>query len=184
MRKFFFVTTITLFCSIFTCAQVRPVEKETAPVETRKSDAPPSFSAKYEGGMFGFNDKEQGTVKFDDANQRIVFYGKDQKEKFSIPYNAMLVIYPQSKSVTSNTGNVVRNIPLPGAVLGGFIKEKRRYLVLHFDDIDVDAKGVVNFKLDSKELLDSVIQALGEKAELKQRGDAYYRPRVIRKQEI
>ena len=52
--------------------------------------------------------KEDGTLKFDDENERLVFFGKDQKEKFQIPYKSVLVIYPQSKSVTSTTGNVVR----------------------------------------------------------------------------
>jgi hypothetical protein len=143
--------------------------------------APPSFPAKYEGGMFGFNEKEVGTLKFDDDNQRLVFFGKDQKEKFHIPYKSVLVIYPQSKSVTSTGGNVVRHIPLPGAGLAGLIKEKRRYLVLHFDDPDVEAaRGLANFRLDNKELLDSVIQSLAGKAKLTQRGDAYYRPKKIK----
>lgn len=157
--------------------QPRPVDKPAQPAAPKAAPAPESFTAKYEGGLFGYNEKQEGRLKFDDANERLVFFGKDQKEMFSIPYHSLLVIYPQSRSVTSNTGNVVRHIPLPGAVLGGLIREKRRYLILHFDDPDVDAKGVVNFKLANKELLDSVIQALGEKAKLTQRGDAYYRKR-------
>ena len=78
----------------------------------------------------------------------------------------------------STTGQVVRNIPLPGSMLGGLIKEKRRYLVMHFDDPDVEAaRACVNFKLDNKELLDSVMQSLADKANLTQRGEAYYRRR-------
>ena len=107
----------------------------------------------------------------------MVFYGPDGKELFGIPYDALLVIYPQSKSVTSTTGNVVSHIPLPGAGLAGFIKEKRQYLIVQFDDPDVDAKGTVNFKIENKELLDSVIQTLAEKAALQPRGDAYYKPK-------
>ncbi len=160
-------------------AQPRPVEKPVPPAPQRAA-APESFTAKYEGGLFGFNDKEEGRLKFDDANERLIFFGKDQKEMFSIPYDSMLVIYPQSKSVTTTAGNVVSHIPLPGAGLAGLIKEKRRYLVVHFDDPDVDAKGVVNFKLATKELLDSVIQSLGDKAKLTQRGDAFYRKRVVK----
>jgi hypothetical protein len=159
-------------------AQPRPVEKASPQPAAQKAAAPESFMAKYEGGLFGYNQKQEGTLKFDDVNERLVFFGKDQKELFSIPYHSLLVIYPQSRSVTSNTGNIVSHIPLPGAFLGGLIKEKRRYLILHFDDPDVDAKGVVNFKLSNKELLDSVIQTLGDKAKLTQRGDAYYRKRA------
>jgi hypothetical protein len=79
--------------------------------------------------------------------------------------------------VTSTTGTVVSHIPLPGAGLGSYIKEKRQYLVVQFKDPDADVEGLVNFKVDNKELLDSVIQTLGQKAQMQQRGDAYYRPR-------
>ncbi|HMJ08012.1 MAG TPA: hypothetical protein VK468_03345 [Pyrinomonadaceae bacterium] len=160
-------------------AQPRPVSQPSTPAAARNT-APSSFEAKYEGGMFGFTEKKTGMLKFDDANERLVFFGEDKKEAFGIPYKSLMVIYPQSQSVTSTTGNVVRNIPLPGAGLAGLIKEKRRYLVIQFDDPDVDARGVINFKLDNKDLLDSVIQSLGQKAKLTQRGDAYYRPRVPR----
>ena len=64
--------------------------------------------------------------------------------------------------------------------LTGVMKEKRRYLVVQFDDPDADIKGAVNFKLDNKELLESVIQTLGTKAKLTQRGDAFYRPRTTK----
>ena len=155
----------------------QPRRLDRSGTAAKPSPAPVSFAAKYEGGMYGFSKKMNGTLKFDDANSRIVFYGEDKKELFGVPYSALLVIYPQSQSVTSTTGNVVKNIPLPGAALGGFIKEKRSYLVVIFDDPDVDARGTVNFKLDSKELLDSVLDTLASKAGLEQRGDAYYRPR-------
>ncbi len=181
MRKIFYLFVFGLtVCAVMVSAQVRPMEKSEVKTNSdtvQKTPAPDSFQAKYEGGIFGFSKKETGTLKFDDINERIVFFGKDQKEKFSIPYKSMLVIYPNSKSVTSTTGKVVQNIPLPGNVLGGLIREKRRYLVVNFDDPDVNAKGLVNFKLANKELLDSVIDKLGKKAEMSPRGDAYYRPK-------
>lgn len=171
----FLIVIVTTFV---VSAQPRPVEREAKPSTVRP--APPEFEARYEGGLFGFSDKEKGTLKFDDENQRLVFYGKDKAEKFGIPYGSLLVVSPQSTSVTSNTGNVVRNIPLPGAgIAGTFIKEKRRYMVLQFNDPDADARGIVNFKIDNKELLDSAIDSLGKKAKLTQRGDAYYRPRPV-----
>ena len=175
MKKFLFTVFFVLSLSAIGFAQPRPIEKSSNP---NTKPAPSSFAAKYEGGLFGFTEKTEGTLKFDDANNRLVFYGKTQKEMFSIPFESLLVIYPNSDSVTSTTGNVVSHIPLPGAGLASLIKEKRRYLVLQFDDPDVDVKGLVNFKLDNKELLDSVIQTLGTKAKLTQRGDAYYRPRT------
>jgi hypothetical protein len=179
MKKILTMLAISLFaCAVMVSAQPRPVETKT-PAPAPKKPAPPSFTAKYEGGMFGFSEKEEGTLKFDDDNERIVFFGKDQKEKFAIPYDAMLIIYPQSKSVRSTTGNVIRNLPLPGAMLGGLIREKRRYLIVHFQDVDVEAKGVINFKVEDKELLDSVLATLAEKASLTQRGDAYYKPKKV-----
>ena len=175
-RVVLLLSAVLLFASA-ALSQVRPVEK---PVEEKgpKMEVPESVTAKYEGGLFGYSEKEVGTLKFDDINERLVFFGKDQKEKFSMPYGSLLIIYPQSKSVTTTAGSVVKMLPLPGAMLGGLIKEKRRYLIVHFDDPDVDAKGVVNFKLDTKEVLDAVIEGLADKAEMVQRGDAYYRPRT------
>ncbi len=176
MKKVLFFLALSLFISAsIVSAQPRPVEKTPTP-STPVKPAPPSFAAKYEGGMFGFSKKEEGILKFDDGNARLVFFDKAQRELFSIPYKAMLIVSPQSQSVQSTTGKVVDYIPYAG-LLGGFIKEKRRYLIINFDDPDVEAKGLVNFKIEDKELLDSVVAALGAKAELKPRGDAFYRPK-------
>lgn len=184
MKRIYFLIVALFLCASAAFAQPRPVERTPTlpsnPKALPAAPAPVSFAAKYEGGMFGFSKKEEGTLKFDDDNQRLIFFGKDQKEKFSIPYGAVLVIYPQSKSVTSTAGQVVKNVPLPGAMLGGLIKEKRSYMILHFEDPDIEAaRGIVNFKLATKELLDAVIQSLAGKADLAQRGDAFYKPKKV-----
>jgi len=176
MKKLCLVTVTVFALALAGYAQPRPVDRSAA--SEKAASAPATFEAKYEGGLFGFSKKEEGTLKFDDDNARIVFLGKTGKELFGIPYRSLVVISPQSRSVTSNTGHIVGAIPVIGAgILGGFIKEKRRYLVVQFNDPDADARGTTSFKLDNKELLDSVIQTLGEKAKLTQRGDSYYRPR-------
>jgi hypothetical protein len=182
MKRVYFLIVVLFVSAGAAFGQPRPVapasQLPTTPHGLNAAPAPVSFEAKYEGGMFGFSKKEDGTLKFDDPNQRLIFFGKDKKEMFSIPYDAVLVVYPQSKSVTSTAGQVVKNVPLPGAMLGGLIKEKRSYLILHFEDPDIEAaRGIVNFKLGSKELLDSVIQSIAGKADLAQRGDAFYRPK-------
>ena len=183
MNRIIVVVTALFLFAVGAFAQPRPVDASSKSTTSPAKSAPPSFTAKYEGGMFGFTEKEEGTLKFDDENNRLVFFGKDQKEKFHIPYNAVLMIYPQSKSVTTGAGNVVRHIPLPGAGLAGLIREKRRYLVMHFNDPDVEtARGLLSFKLEDKELLDSVLRSLAGKAKLTQRGDAYYRPREIKRE--
>ncbi len=157
--------------------QMRPPEKETAVRDVKP--APASVDAQYQGGFFGVSDKESGILKFDDANERLVFFGEDGKERFGIPYSSVLMVYPDEKSVTTTAGNVVKYIPLPGAGLAGLIKEKRRYLILNYDDPDVDAKGTTSFKLANKDILASVIFSIGTKAKMKQRGDAYVRPRAV-----
>jgi hypothetical protein len=174
MRKLCLIVSFVAMFSAVAFAQ-RPVGDDDS--QKARVTAPASFEAKYEGGMFGYNQKETGSLKFDDTNTRIVFFGKDEKEKFSVPYNAMLVVYPNSESVTSTTGNVIKYIPLPGAGLASLLKEKRRYLVIQFDDPDVDVRGTISFRVEDKETLDVVVPALGDKAKLTQRGDAYYRPR-------
>jgi hypothetical protein len=177
MKKIVFSLSLVLGFVALAFAQPRPADTvgaNTAP----KKPAPSAFKAKYEGGMFGYGKKETGTLKFDDANSRLVFFGKDQKEWFGIPYDALQVIYPNSQSVTSTGGRVIEYIPLPGSFLGGFIKKKRRYLIAQFADPDIEnARGTLSFKIEDQELLDSVLQTLAEKAKLTQRGDAYYKPR-------
>jgi hypothetical protein len=171
MKYILFSISVLLFVASVSFAQPRPIETPAKPKDA--PPAPSSVDVKYEGGMFGYNAKEDGVLKFDDDNQRLVFYSQNQQERFQIPYRSVLVIYPQSKSVTPAAAQVASVVT---GGLAGFIKEKRRYLVLHFDDPDIEsAKGVINFKLASKELLDSIILALADKAHLAQRGEAYYR---------
>ena len=176
MKSIFFVVLFALCFSAAVIAQPRPAEK-SGKSEVKAPPAPPSFEAKYEGGMIGYGGKVDGFLKFDDANQRLIFLGKDEKEIFGIPYDALLALYPQSQSVTTTTGNVISHIPIAGASLGGFIKEKRRYMIIQYDDPDVNVRGTANFRIENKELLDSAIQTLADKAEMKQRGDAFYKQR-------
>jgi hypothetical protein len=179
MKSILLAALFALCFSMEATSQPRPMDK-TGRSEVKAAPAPESFEAKYEGGVVGYSSKVDGSLKFDDANQRLVFRGKDQKEIFGIPYEALLALYPQSQSVTSGTGNVISHIPLPGAGLAGFMKEKRRYMIVQFDDPDVNVKGTANFRIESKELLDSAIQTLADKAKLVQRGDAFYRPKAAK----
>lgn len=177
-RIYFFALLIVFVFSISAFGQIRPVEKDEKPT-ARVDPAPPSFEARYEGGLFGYNKKTKGMLKFDDPNNRLIFYNEDGREMFFLPYKALLVIYPSSKKVQSGTGRTIGAIPFPGTGLGGsLLKKKKNYLVMQFDDPDVDAQGTMSFLIDTDELLESVIHTLGEKAELTRRGEAYYRPRA------
>lgn len=143
----------------------------------KPAPAPQTFKAKYEGGIFGFNKKQEGTLSFDDVNQRLVFRNKEQKEVLSLPYTVVSGAYAATKSQTSTGGKVVSSMPLPyGANLLGLLsRSKTRYLVLQFNDVDTRNSGVTSFKLESKELLASVLSTLADKSGLEQRGEGYIR---------
>ena len=174
MNRIVFLFVLVFALAAVSVAQPRPVEKSASP---DVKPAPASVEAKYQGGLFGYQEKIEGMLRFDDANLRLLFFSKENKEIFALPFDSLNVIYPSSESVTSTTGNVIKNVPLPGAGLAGLIKEKRRYLVMQFDDPYADVKGTASFRIDDKEMLESVIYSLGTKAKLTQRGDSYYRPR-------
>lgn len=139
--------------------------------------APSTVKAKYEGGMVGYR-KADGFISFDDANRRLVFQGKDRREVFSLSYDSVLAAWPDTKSQTSTAGRVIAGTAPYGLGLPGLLfKSKSRYLVVRFGDPDVNTEGVTSFKLQSKEMLASVVHTLAQKADLTQRGEAYIRPR-------
>ena len=173
MKRLLFIALALFVMPLVLSAQPRPAENDGSAA----TNLPASFEARYEGGIFGSAGKEKGQLKFDDANLRVVFYKKDGKEMFAIPYEALVVIYPDSKEGISKTGNVASRLPLPGAGLFGLMTKSTKYLVLNFNDPDVDAAGTANFKFDEKDDLLNFINALGAKAKLTKRGDAYYRPK-------
>ncbi|HKQ52262.1 MAG TPA: hypothetical protein VJT74_07840 [Pyrinomonadaceae bacterium] len=146
----------------------------TAP---KPAPAPQTFKAKYEGGIFAYNKKQTGTLTFDDANSRLVFRDKENKEYLSLPYSALTGAYADTKSRRPTAARVIGAIPAPyGANLPAlFIRKKYRYLTLQFKDADNGAAGLTSFKVETKELLNSVLYTLAEKAGLEQRGDGYVR---------
>ena len=174
MKRLFIIALFLVSVASIAFGQPRPADKSANP---NAKQSAPTVAAKYEGGLFGFTQKIEGSLKFDEGNDRLIFVDKTQKEMFSLPYDSLNVIYPSSQSVTSTAGSIISHVPLPGAGLAGLLKEKRRYMVLQFDDPDADAKGSISFRIENKETLDSLILTLGTKAKLTSRGDAYYRPR-------
>ncbi|HQU82425.1 MAG TPA: hypothetical protein PKY59_04845 [Pyrinomonadaceae bacterium] len=186
MKKVLFLLVFGLFSfAAAVSAQPRPPEsaKETKAADVKP--APESFEVRYEGGMFGYEGKAHGTLKFDDVNERLVFYGEDKKEMFAIPYSTMLIISPSSKKVQSGTGRAISAVPIFGAGLGGsLLKKTKNYMIIQFRDQEVDVTGAANFLIDTNELLESAIHTLGQKAEMKQRGNAYYRPAPPRKTDL
>ncbi len=136
--------------------------------------APPTVKAKYEGGVFGYNKRQTGTLTFDDPNNRLVFRDKQGHEYISIPYASLAAVYGDTQS----------RRPTAAGVLGGasiytlpalLIRKKYRYLTMQFNDPDTRVSGTTSFKVDSKELLDSLVATVGQKADMEPRGEAYVR---------
>ncbi len=153
-------------------AQPRPADK----VPTVPANAPTSYEARYEGGLFGASKKESGTLTFDDANERVVF-NREGKEMFSIPYSALIMLYPDSKDSVPQAGKVISHIPLPGAGLANLWNKSTKYANMTFEDPDIQANGTASFRFKDKDKLILFINSLGAKAKMKQRGDAFYKPR-------
>lgn len=150
------------------------VNGTTANAPAPPVNAPKTVKAKYEGGIFGYNKKQTGTLNFDDESQRLVFRDKAQKEYISIPYKTIAAAYADTQS----------RRPTAASVLGGasiytlpalLIRKKYRYLTMQFSDPDTQVSGITSFKMDNKELLETILAAVAHKAELTPRGEAYVR---------
>lgn len=138
------------------------------------SPAPATVNAKYEGGVFGYNKKMDGTLNFDDAGQRLVFRNEKGKEILFVPYNAITSAYADTHKVQPAAATVASHVPYAG-LPAGLIKTKVRYLTLQYSDPDSKVSGVTSFKLDNKDILDSVLFTLAGKAGLSRRGEIFVR---------
>jgi hypothetical protein len=113
-----------------------------------------------------------GTLNFDDTNQRLVFRNEKQKEILFIPYSAVTGAYGDTHSVRPAAASVLSNVPLYG-IPAAFIKTKVRYLTLQYDDPDSKVSGATSFRLENKDILDSVLNTLAAKASLTPRGQVF-----------
>jgi hypothetical protein len=155
----------------------RTMTQDTAAASTSIPPPPPApqtVNAKYEGGVFGYNKKMEGTLSFDDANQRLVFRNDKQKEILFLPYNALTGAYGDTHAVQPAAATVASHIPYVG-LPASLIKTKVRYLTLQYSDPDSNVSGVTSFRLENKDLLDSVLNTLAGKAGLTPRGDIFVR---------
>jgi hypothetical protein len=138
-------------------------------------NAPKTVKAKYEGGIFGYNKRQSGTLNFDDEGQRLVFRDKTQKEYISIPYKTIAAAYADTRSARPMAATVISNVPSIFALPARFIRKKYRYLTMQFSDPNTRVSGVTSFKMDNKEILATILAAVAHKAELTPRGEAYVR---------
>lgn len=167
---------LTAMLAAAVCAQRPRAVDTTTPTNATKAvpaPAPQTMKAKYEGGIFGYNKTLDGQLSFDDTNQRLLFR-KENKDLFFIPYNAVSAAFSDTQKRRPAAATVAQHVPWVGWPIG-LIKTKVRYLTLQYSDPDTHVAGVTSFKLENKDMVDSVVYALANKAGLVPRGEIYVR---------
>lgn len=149
--------------------------------EPDKAPAPPpapkSVKAKYEGGVFGYTKTMEGTLSFDDENNRLIFKDKKPPKEIHIPYDAITSAFADTQKRRPAAATVASAVPVIFTLPARFIKTKVRYLTLQYSDPDSKVNGITSFKLENKEILASVLATLAQKTGMTQRGDIYVKKR-------
>lgn len=177
MLKRTFLGAFTLVLAVSSAAigqRPRAVTEDTSQPASPTTPPPSTIKAKYEGGVFGYPHKKEGTLTLDVMNTRLVFRDSKQKELFSIPFGSITGAYSDTHKVQPAAATVASHVPLYG-IPASFVKTKVRYLTVQFDDPDSKAAGITSFRLENKEILDSVLYTLANKAGLIKRGEIYVR---------
>lgn len=168
---------LLILCALITFASsAHAMAQKPRPDATRTQPppAPAVVKVKYEGGIYGYSKKMDGTLSFDDPSSRLVFRNERQQEIFSIPYTSIDRAYPDTRSKRPVAATVASQVPFYG-IPAAFIRKKYRYMTLQFRDPDSSVSGLASFKMDNKGILDSALYTLAGKAGLTQTGDAYLR---------
>jgi len=156
----------------------RPRTADNGPAKASATpQAPTTVKAKYEGGVFGYTKTMEGTLTFDDENKMLVFKDKKPPKEIHIPYEAISSAFADTQKRRPAAATVASHIPVIYALPAHFIKTKVRYLTLQFSDPDSRVNGVTSFKLENKELLNSVLMRLANTTGMTQRGDIYVKKR-------
>lgn len=147
-------------------------QKSKAPAAPTQAPAPPSLKAKYEGGVFGYNKKVDGTLNFDDVNRRLLFRDKQGREIVSIAYDAVVSAFADTQSRRPTAAGVIGSASLY-TLPALLIRKKYRYLTMQYKDPDTQVNGTTSFKIDDKNLLASALNTLADKSALTQRGEVF-----------
>lgn len=154
----------------------RAIEPEQAKTPAPKP-APKTVKAKYEGGIFGYTKTMEGTLTFDDDNNRLYFKDKKPPKEISIPYDAITSAFADTQKRQPRAATIASHVPVIYSLPAHFIRKKVRYLTLQYSDPDSRVSGITSFKLENKEVLASVLAALAEKTGMTLRGDVYVKKR-------
>ncbi len=174
--KFIGIFLATMVMASAVSAQRTAPVADSGPSDASKAvpaPAPQTMKAKYEGGIFGYNSTMEGTLSFDDTNQRLLFK-KAQKELFFIPYNAVNSAFADTQKRQPKAATVAQHVPYFGWPLG-FLKTKVRYLTLQYSDPDTRVSGLTSFRLENMAMVESAVYTLANKAGLVPRGGIYIR---------
>jgi hypothetical protein len=177
------ISALLLLGALFTGAYAqRPRSMDPQPQPAAKAPAhkpaPTTVKAKYEGGVFGYRKTMDGTLTFDDGNNRLLFKDKKSPKEISIPYEAIMQAFADTKKVQPGAATVASQVPSLYSLPARFIKTKVRYLTLQYNDPDSKVNGTTSFKLEDKELLESVLATLAEKSNMALRGDVYVKKKA------
>src|SRR5215467_7148406 len=85
-----------------------------ATTTTPTKPAPKSMKAKYEGGVFGYKKTMDGTLMFDDENNRLFFKDSKPPKEISIPYAAINSAFADTQKQRPAAATVARNVPYFG----------------------------------------------------------------------
>ena len=151
----------------------REVEPDPAAKSQTTKRAPQTLKAKYEGGVFGYTKTMEGTLTFDDVNNRLLFKDKKPPKEISIPYESITSAFADTQKRQPAAATVAQNVPSIYSLPARFIKTKVRYLTLQYNDPDSKVSGITSFKLENKEILQSALVTLADKAGMTLRGDIY-----------
>lgn len=175
------VSTLLLIGVLLTGAFAqRPRTADPEPAKstpTTSTPAPKTVKAKYEGGIFGYNKTMEGTLTLDDENNRLFFKDKKPPKEISIPYSAITSAFADTQKRQPRAATIASRVPVIYSLPAAFIRKKVRYLTLQYNDPDSRVSGITSFKLENKEVLAQVLEALAEKTGMTQRGDIYVKKR-------
>src|SRR5215212_724231 len=110
------ISALLLLGALFTGAYAqRPRSMDPQPQPSAQAaavkPAPKTVKAKYEGGVFGYKKTMEGTLTFDDANNRLLFKDNKPPKEISIPYEAVTSAFADSKKVQPAAATVASNVP-------------------------------------------------------------------------
>ncbi len=161
---------------VFSAAAQSPRTADKSATTPKPPPAPQSVKAKYEGGVFGYNQKQEGTLNFDDVNNRLVFRDKTGKDVLFIPYTAVSQEFADSQANRPKSASILGSVPVPYGINPiGWIKTKNPYVTIQFFDPDSHVGGITSFRVDSKEICASVVNTLADKAGLVAHGEIFTR---------